>query len=257
MKVYKPTAEEQERARNFTNTDSFDCPKMTKEDLKNCVCFFSDSVYITSRSGRHSDNWMKNRTGHFKCSRLTSSRRDPSAFFYKVGTMKTLSVMIDEAGNFDMRSSANPIYCLTLVFHNQNDSIDDQIKYLEAGLTALGQDSRKAIHTSPLIRREPPYQNMGREELSKLMALVTIFVKKLPIKYKAFIFDKRESDSYNAFLGKMNSEVRMFIHSNLSFFQSFDNIVIYYDRGQKEISDLLKATFEEIFKPNVKMKLAF
>ena len=171
--------------------------------------------------------------------------------------MKTLSVMIDEAGNFDMRSSANPIYCLTLVFHNQNDSIDDQIKYLEAGLTALGQDSRKAIHTSPLIRREPPYQNMGREELSKLMALVTIFVKKLPIKYKAFIFDKRESDSYNAFLGKMNSEVRMFIHSNLSFFQSFDNIVIYYDRGQKEISDLLKATFEEIFKPNVKMKLAF
>ena len=40
MKVYKPTAEEQERARNFTNTDSFDCPKMTKEDLKNCVCFF-------------------------------------------------------------------------------------------------------------------------------------------------------------------------------------------------------------------------
>ena len=47
--------------------------------------------------------------------------------------------------------------------------------------------------------------------MSKLMALTTIFVKNLPIKYKAFIFDKRESDSYNAFLGKMNSEVRMFI----------------------------------------------
>ena len=83
---------------------------------------------------------------------------------------------------------------------------------------------------------------MGREEMSKLMALTTIFVKNLPIKYKAFIFDKRESDSYNAFLGKMNSEVR--IQNNLAFFQSFDNIIIYYDRGQKEISDLLKATFE-------------
>ena len=171
--------------------------------------------------------------------------------------MKTLSVMIDEAGNFDMQFASNPIYCLTLVFHDQNDCIDDQIDYFEKGLVSLGQDPRKAVHTSPLIRREPPYQNMGREEMSKLMALTTIFVKKLPIKYKAFIFNKRESDSYNAFLGKMNSEGRMFIQDNLAFFQAYDNIIIYYDRGQKEISDLLKATFEEIFKPNVEMRLAF
>ena len=125
--------------------------------------------------------------------------------------MKTLSVMIDEAGNFDMQPASNPTYCLTLVFHDQNDCIDDQIDYFDEGLSSLGQDPHKAVHTSPLIRREPPYQNMGREEMSKLMALTTIFVKNLPIKYKAFIFDKRESDSYNAFLGKMNSEVRMFI----------------------------------------------
>ena len=80
--------------------------------------------------------------------------------------------------------------------------------------------------------------------MNPIMTLTTIFVKKLPIKYKAFIFNKRESDSYNAFLGKMNSEVRMFIQNNLAFFQSFDNIIIYYDRGQKEISDLLKAHSE-------------
>lgn len=171
--------------------------------------------------------------------------------------MKTLSVMIDEAGNFDMSSAANPLYCLTLVFHNQSESIDSQIQYFNEGLISLGQNPDKAVHTSPLIRREPPYQNIRREELSKLMALTTIFVKKLPIKYKAFIFDKRESDSYNAFLGKMNSEVRMFIQNNLSFFQSFDDIIIYYDRGQKEISDLLRATFEDMFKPNVEMRLAF
>ena len=60
--------------------------------------------------------------------------------------------MIDEAGNFDMQLASNPIYCLTLVFHDQNDCIDDQIDYFEKGLVSLGQDPRKAVHTSPLIR---------------------------------------------------------------------------------------------------------
>ena len=82
--------------------------KRQNEKLK--IGFFSNIEYIADKSGRHSDIWMKSRTGHFKCSHLTSSRGDPSAFFYKAGTMKTLSVMIDEAGNFDMRSSAKMEY---------------------------------------------------------------------------------------------------------------------------------------------------
>ena len=94
--------------------------------------------------------------------------------------MKTLSIMIDEAGNFDMHLASNPIYCLTLVFHDQNDCIDDQINYFEKGIVSLGRDPRKAVHTSPLIRRKPPYQNMGREEMSKLMALTTIFGEEAP-----------------------------------------------------------------------------
>lgn len=48
----------------------------------NVIVFFPDVVYVIGRSGRHPDIWMKSRTGHFKCSRLTSSRRDPSAFFF-------------------------------------------------------------------------------------------------------------------------------------------------------------------------------
>lgn len=34
VKAYQPAAGELERARNFKNTDFFDCPKMTKEDLR-------------------------------------------------------------------------------------------------------------------------------------------------------------------------------------------------------------------------------
>ena len=55
----------------------------------NVIVSFPDVVYVIGRSGRHPDIWMKSRTGHFKCSRLTSSRRDPSAFFCKVWVQST------------------------------------------------------------------------------------------------------------------------------------------------------------------------
>lgn len=35
VKAYKPNTEELERARTFKNTDFSDCPRMTKEELKN------------------------------------------------------------------------------------------------------------------------------------------------------------------------------------------------------------------------------
>ena len=37
--------------------------------------------------------------------------------------MRTLSIMIDEAGNFDMGKYSNPFYCITLVFHNQAERL--------------------------------------------------------------------------------------------------------------------------------------
>ena len=49
VKAYKPNAEELERARTFKNTDFSDCPKMTKEELKN---FHRVGSRMTKSTGR-------------------------------------------------------------------------------------------------------------------------------------------------------------------------------------------------------------
>lgn len=54
----------------------------------------------------------------------------------------------------------------------------------------------------------------------------------------------------------MLSTIREFINANLSFFQQFEQIVIYYDKGQKEISSLLNASFGYVF-PNTEMRVAY
>lgn len=171
--------------------------------------------------------------------------------------MRTLSIMIDEAGNFDMEHYSNPFYCITLVFHNQDIDISNAIAIFDSFLESSGFSPKKAVHASPLIRKELPYQEIEKKERKRLFSNMTAFTSHLPIKYKTFIFDKRQTDSDKTFLAKMLYEVRGFIKENLAFFQSFDSQTIYYDRGQKQISSIIKSSFEDIFETTLDVRLAF
>ena len=114
--------------------------------------------------------------------------------------MSTLSIMIDEAGNFDMSTTCDPLYCITLVFHNQDDDITDAIEEFDTIQRQKGFNPEKAVHVSPLIRKEPPYAEMDKNKRKSLFTATASFIQRLPIKYKAFMFDKKQSSSYNAFM---------------------------------------------------------
>ena len=98
---------------------------------------------------------------------------------------------------------------------------------------------------------------MEKYERKSLFRMTSSFVLRLPIKYKTFIFNKIETDSYKTFLIKMTSEIETFINDNLDYFQSFERIELFYDKGQHEISDILRSTFEKIFYPNVEMRVSY
>ena len=70
--------------------------------------------------------------------------------------MSTLSIFVDESGDFGKVDNASPYYIVTLVMHNQSDSISDAICQLEESMLYLDLDF-SYIHTGPIIRREVPY----------------------------------------------------------------------------------------------------
>ena len=170
--------------------------------------------------------------------------------------MSILSIMIDEAGNLNMSASSNPLYCISLVFHNQDYDISGIISDFDEIQRLKGFNPDRAVHISPLIRKEPPYKDLNKADRKSLFTATAAFIQKLPIKYKIFIFDKTQTDTYNSFLAKMLSTIRGFLHENLSYFQQFEQIVIYYDKGQKEISSLFSASFGSAF-PNTEMRVAY
>lgn len=71
---------------------------------------------------------------------------------------KILSIFIDESGDFGPYEAHVPYYFVSMVLHNQNIDISENIKVFDSHLSKLGYQHH-AIHTGPLIRRESVYAN--------------------------------------------------------------------------------------------------
>lgn len=52
--------------------------------------------------------------------------------------MKELSIFVDESGDFGEYDFHSPFYIISLVFHNQINSIDNDLNILENKLSELG-----------------------------------------------------------------------------------------------------------------------
>ncbi|MBO4547087.1 MAG: DUF3800 domain-containing protein [Treponema sp.] len=152
--------------------------------------------------------------------------------------MKNLSIFVDESGDFGDYQAHSPYYIVTMVIHEQDKDIASNINKLNSALQFFNlQDD--AIHTAPLIRREEIYANMSPNARRRIFSLLYQFVLYCDIRYKTFIFSKKEYDSVLKLQGAMGREMDLFFKDNLAYFQSFSEVILYYDNGQHELNRLL------------------
>ena len=102
-----------------------------------------------------------------------------------------LSIFVDESGDFGKFDPQTPYYIVSMIFHNQCSSI--------------------------------------QENLDKLNA----------IQYKTFVFEKRPGEDVFSLEGRMSKEISLFLRENLDYFQSFEDVILYYDNGQHELNRIL------------------
>lgn len=157
---------------------------------------------------------------------------------------KVLSVFCDESGDFGEYDPKCPWYLVTLILHEQSNSIEEQIKKLESSLTNEHVPLNQPIHTGPLIRREPPYDKHLLRDRKRLFSHLEHFARLCQITEKTICVSKREFGSGSQLAERIAQELGSFIIDNLEYFHSFDRVIIYYDRGQKEISKALRMIFK-------------
>ncbi len=153
--------------------------------------------------------------------------------------MKELSIFVDESGDFGEYETHAPYYIVTMVFHNQDVDITSNINMLNNALKQIGYGDGQAVHTEPLIRREKPYLYFQPNERRAIFSKLYFFTLGCDIKYKSFVFQKNEFENNFKLEARMARDISLFIRDNLTYFQQFEKVILYYDNGQHELNRIL------------------
>lgn len=135
-----------------------------------------------------------------------------------------------------------------MVFHNQDVDIQENVHRLDMELSYLGLDNL-CIHTGPIIRKEEIYKDMDIVERRRIFNKMMAFIRSIDLQYKCFSIEKRHiKDSVEA-TGKLSKQISLFVRNHFNEFLTFEDVKIYYDNGQVEVSKLLSSVFNALL-PN-------
>ena len=162
--------------------------------------------------------------------------------------MSELSILVDESGDM---GTVSKYYLITLVFHDQRDSLTKRIRTYEQ---SLRQESLpdQVFHLSPLINAHDDYANMDSRKRKRLLSLFRAFTDHLPFLYRTFAYRKAEYSNNEALLNRVKRDIVNYLFDHLEFFQSFDTVKVYYDNAQAIVkSALYNAVYDVLAKQAV------
>ena len=155
---------------------------------------------------------------------------------------RTLSVFIDESGDFGPYEQHSPYYLVSLVLHDQSIDISKNISDFESHLRNLGYEHH-AVHTGPLIRRESDYLNDLVEDRKRLFSSLFNFARRLDIRYSCVKVNKKECRDEIMLNSRISKQLGAILDDNRSYFSSFDHVVVYYDNGQVNLTRIISSVF--------------
>lgn len=138
-----------------------------------------------------------------------------------------------------------PYYFLTLVFHDQSRDISERIEHLKRQVVEAGFPREHAIHCAPLVRREDDYKGMDMDGRRRLFQRLYDFARICDIRYKTFVFEKREYPDHDALVSRMSREVGLFVRDNLARAVSATSCVLL-----PSLSPAMSATFRTVADTN-------
>lgn len=149
---------------------------------------------------------------------------------------RELSIFADESGD---RGGVARHYLLSLVFHDQSDNISSQIEAYEGMLRDSGLPD-VPFHSEPLLNGHKAYEGLTVEQRKKMLSAFGSFVRHLPISYCTFSYERHEVADPMQLSAQMRRDISNFMFDNLTLFQSFDDVKVYYDDGQDVVSRALR-----------------
>ena len=102
--------------------------------------------------------------------------------------MRELSIFVDESGSDGL---SDRHYLLTVVMHDQADSIADSIKAYEDALRAKGLPDIP-FHASPLMNGKDQYSGLDLRTRKMLLGSFRVFFRHMPVRYHTFAYATKQ-----------------------------------------------------------------
>jgi hypothetical protein len=167
----------------------------------------------------------------------------PATSFIKgeLSVKRILNITIDESGDFGAFERHSPYYLVGMLFHDNQIDVEYASQLLDNQVRNLGHEIH-SIHTGPIIRRERNYKNHSIDERKRLLNALIHFSRRIDAKYTVLSVEKRECRDIIELTSKISKQIQVFVDKHHLFFHSYDEINVYYDNGQIELTRILTST---------------
>ena len=88
-----------------------------------------------------------------------------------------------------------------------------------------------------------------KHERRRIFNKMVAFIRQINIRYKCFYIEKKHISDVVEATGKLSKQISRFVNDNYEEFLSFDDVKLYYDNGQVEVSKILSSVFNALL-PN-------
>lgn len=160
--------------------------------------------------------------------------------------MSELSLFLDESGSDNLHDT---YYIIALVVHDQAEDLGESIDHYQRALRQQGLPDIP-FHATPLLNGHDAYEGMDIATRKRLLSAFRVFFRHLPISYELVALRTREYASLDDVSAAMRRRIVDFLFDNLAYFQSFDNVKIYYDDGQQSIARALHKAIDYALSKN-------
>ena len=157
-------------------------------------------------------------------------------------SVREVHCYIDESGSYGKYTRHSPYYLVTLVMHDPENSIADNLRRLDEAMQPYGFTNH-AIHTAPLIRKEGDYINLPVVTRKQIFNRLFYFARSVAITYHTLLVDKRQLQNQTLLNDWLEKRLRAFLSAHLVDLLAYDKVVIFYDNGQTELTGVLASAF--------------
>ena len=90
------------------------------------------------------------------------------------------------------------------------------------------------------------YEFLNIEQRKAILAYFSSFVRKLPISYVTFVYRRSQLEDPARLMERMGRDIPSAMVEHLGFFQSLDDVKVYYDNGQGIVKQALDRSVGEV-----------